>query len=99
MEQVLDVYKRSYNEKYPVICMDETPKQLIEDKAIISMRPGQDARADYEYIRHGMVNIFMANEPLRGKRIVKITKSKKKSAWAQFMKKVSDSFIATSPTM
>jgi hypothetical protein len=92
MEHVLDVYKRPYNEKYPVICMDETPKQLIEDKAILSMRPGQDARKDYEYIRHGMVNIFMANEPLKGKRLVTVTKSKKKLDWAQFMKKVSDSY-------
>jgi hypothetical protein len=92
MEHVLDVYKRPYNEKYPVICMDESPKQLIEDIATVAMRPGQEARADYEYIRHGMVNIFMANEPLKGKRIVEVTKNKKKSDWAQFMKKVAESY-------
>ena len=64
MEQVLDVYKRPYSAEYPVICMDESPKQLIEEgQPSIAMRPGQEARVDYEYVRHGVVNIFMANEP------------------------------------
>ena len=72
--------------------MDESPKQLIEDVASISMKPRQETRVDYEYIRHGMVNIFMANEPLKGKRIVSVTKRKKKIDWAHFIKKVSDSY-------
>ena len=73
MERVLDVYKRPYNIDNPVICMDESPKQLISSaQPSVAIKPGQDARVDYEYIRHGMVNIFMANEPLKGKRLVEI---------------------------
>ncbi len=74
MEHVLDVYKRPYSKDFPVICMDESPKQLIEEsKTAVAMKPGQEARVDYEYIRHGVINIFMANEPLRGKRFVEVT--------------------------
>ena len=92
MEHVLDIYKLPYNAKIPVVCMDESPKQLIEDKALLSMQPGREARQDYEYIRHGMVNIFMANEPLKGKRLVEITETKKKTDWAKFLKQVSDHY-------
>ena len=67
MERVLDVYKRPYNADFPVVCMDESPKQLIEEgRPSQGMKPGQEARVDYEYVRHGVVNIFMANEPLKG---------------------------------
>jgi len=91
MEIVLDVYKRPFNKDYPVVCMDESPKQLIkEGKKSISMKPGQEKRLDYEYIRHGVVNIFMATEPLNGKRIVEVTEFKTKKDWAAFMKKVAD---------
>jgi hypothetical protein len=90
MEMVLDVYKQACDEDYPVVCMDESPKQLIEEIASTPMKPGQDARVDYEYIRHGMVNIFMANEPLKGKRQVEITEYKTKTDWAKFMKRIAD---------
>jgi len=90
MERVLDVYKLPYNEDYPVVCMDESPKQLIEQIASTAMRPGQEARVDYEYIRHGMVNIFIANEPLNGNRIVEVTEFKTKKDWAKFIKRISD---------
>ena len=90
MEHVLDVYKLPYDEQQPVVCMDESPKQLIEEKASTTMRPGQDARVDYEYIRHGMVNIFMANEPLKGKRLVEITEHKTKKDWAKFVKRIAN---------
>lgn len=53
-----DIYKLPYDEDYPVVCMDESPKQLIEEVASTPIRPGQEARVDYEYIRHGMVNIL-----------------------------------------
>ena len=76
---MLDVYQRPYNESFPVICMDESPKQLIEDARIsIPMKPGQKARVDYEYIRHGVADIFMAIEPLRGRRLVEVTEFKTK---------------------
>lgn len=91
MERVLDVYKRPYNRNNPVICMDESPKQLIEDgRPSISLKPGQEARVDYEYIRNGVVNIFMANEPLRGKRYTAVTEFKTKKDWALFIKGIAD---------
>jgi len=64
MEHVLDIYKLPYDEDIPVVCMDESPKQLIEEVASTPIKQGQEARLDYEYIRHGMVNVFMANEPM-----------------------------------
>jgi hypothetical protein len=90
MEQVLDIYKLHYDEQYPVVCLDESPKQLIEDVASMPAETGQEARMDYEYIRHGMVNIFMANEPLKGKRLVEVTEYKTKIDWAKFVKRISD---------
>jgi len=90
MEQVLDVYKRPYDEDYPVVCMDESPQQLIEDVQIEEIEPGKDARVDYEYIRHGVANIFIANEPLAGKRFVEITEQKTKKDWANFVKNFVD---------
>lgn len=90
MEHVLDVYKDAYDKNYPVVCMDESPKQLISEVASTPIMPGQDARRDYEYIRHGMVNIFMANEPLKGKRLVEITEHKTKKDWARFLTRISD---------
>ena len=90
MEYVLDVYKMPYDEDYPVVCMDESPKQLIEAVASTPMKQGQQARLDYEYIRHGMVNIFMANEPLKGKRMVEITERKTKTDWAEFIKRIAE---------
>ncbi len=91
MERVLDVYKRPYDKDYPVVCMDESPKQLIgEGRPATAMKPGQEARVDYEYVRNGAVNIFMANEPLKGKRIVEVTGFKTKKDWAMFIKEIAD---------
>jgi DDE superfamily endonuclease len=91
MERVLDVYKRPYDKDYPVICMDESPKQLIEEGRIaVPMKPGQEARVDYEYVRRGVINIFMANEPLKGKSFVKVTEFKTKQDWAMFIKEIAD---------
>ena len=91
MEYVLDVYKRPYNVDYPVVCMDESPKQLIEElRPSTAMKPGQQARVDYEYIRNGVVNIFVANEPLKGKRFVEVTEFKTKKDWALFIKRIAD---------
>ncbi len=71
--------------------MDESPKQLISDaNPSMPMKPGQEIRRDYEYVRHGMVNIFMANEPLRGKRLVEVTAFKTKKDWAKFIKRIAD---------
>ncbi len=91
MERVLDVYKKPYDVEFPVVCMDESPKQLIEEaQPSIAMKPGQEARVDYEYIRQGVVNIFIANEPLKGKRFTEVTDQKTKKDWALFVKRISD---------
>jgi len=79
MEKVLDVYKRPYDQRFPVICMDKSPRQLIDEvKTPIPGAPGRPARYDYEYKRHGVCNVFMSNEPLAGKRMVKVTERKTK---------------------
>lgn len=91
MERVLDVYKRPFNKDFPVVCMDESPKQLIkETRLAIAMRPGQEAREDFEYERCGVANVFLASEPLTGKRIVEITEKKTKVDWARFIKQIAD---------
>ena len=65
MEKILEVYKRPYDPRFPVVCMDESPKQLIkETKLPIEAQPGRLEKYDYEYVRCGVCNIFMANEPL-----------------------------------
>lgn len=89
MEKVLEDYKRPYNPKFPVVCMDESPKQLIgETRTPIAAKPGMAAKYDYEYKRHGMCNIFMDNEPLVGKRLVKITERKTKIDWPSFIEDI-----------
>jgi transposase len=90
MERVLDIYKRPYDEDCPVVCMDESPKQLIESVQEEKMEQGKEKRVDYEYIRHGAVNIFMANEPLSGQRLVEVTDFKTKKDWAKFVKRIAD---------
>ena len=88
MENVLDVYKRPYSEDYPVVCMDESPKQLIAETRISEKLKDGTKLIDYEYSRKGVCNIFIANEPLAGKRTVKITKRKTKKDWAIFIKDI-----------
>lgn len=69
MEGVVDVYKRLYNPDLPVVCLDESPKQMIkETRPAIEMKPGCDAKQDFEYERCGVANLFLASEPLTGKR-------------------------------
>ncbi len=71
--------------------MDVSPKQLIkETRSPIPCKPGQDKRIDFEYSRKGVCNIFMVNEPLVGKRFVKVTKTRCKTDWAKLMKHISD---------
>ncbi len=86
MEKVLDVYQRPYDPALPVICMDETPRQLIsETRTPIPARLGQTERHDYEYERCGVCNVFMASEPLAGRRMTKVTERKTKRDWAHFV--------------
>ena len=93
MEMVLDVYKRPFRERHPVVCMDESPKQLIaETKTPIPASPGNPAKYDYEYKRCGVCNIFLACEPLAGKRFVEITERKTKQDWARFLQNIASQY-------
>ena len=75
MEDVLAVYQRPLDPKRPLVCLDETSKQLIsETRKPIPMKPGSPARHDYEYQRNGVANLFMMFAPLEGWRHVKVTK-------------------------
>ena len=89
MEMVLDVYKRPFDPLYPVVCMDESPKQLIaETKVPIPAVPGKAAKYDYEYKRCGVCNVFLSCEPLAGTRTIKITERKTKLDWAFFIEEI-----------
>jgi len=91
MEDVLEVYHLPYDPKYPVVCMDESNKQLIgEVRTPIPCRPGQPARIDVEYVRNGVVQIFMEVEPLAGKRHVAVTERRTMKDWAQQIKQMLD---------
>ena len=91
MEDVLDVYTRPYNKQIPLVCIDEMSKQLVEEvRKTIPAKPGSYERYDTEYKRNGTANIFMAFEPLTGKRALKITDHRKKVDWAGFIKHLVD---------
>ncbi len=98
MERVLDVYKRPYNKDFPVVCMDESPKQIIkETRTAIEMIPGHPAKEDFEYERCGVANIFLTSEPLTGKRYVEVTERKTKVDWAKHIKRISDEWYKDAP--
>lgn len=78
---------------HPVVCMDESPKQLIgETKVPIPASKGQPARYDFEHVRHGVCDIFIACEPLSGKRMVTITERKTKRDWAIFLEAIAEQY-------
>ena len=87
MYDILDLYEEDYDPKRPIVCLDEKPKQLIEDKRKpIPMKPGSTEKYDYEYIRNGTANIFMAVEFKAGKRVTQVTERRTMTDFAQFMK-------------
>lgn len=91
MEDLLEVYHLPYDQDYPVICMDESCKQLVgEVRTPIPCEPGKPARLDDEYVRNGVAQIFMEVEPLAGKRHVAITERRTKKDWAVQMKEMLD---------
>jgi hypothetical protein len=74
MEDVLEVYHRPFDERRPLVCLDEVPVQLVgETRTPLPARPGEPARYDYEYVRNGTANLFMVFQPLLGVRWVKVT--------------------------
>ena len=91
MEDVLDVYHRPYDPRFPQINMDEGSKQLLDElREPISMEKGKPKREDNEYEREGTFNIFGACEPLTGKYFFKVTETRTKEDWAYFMRDLID---------
>ena len=87
MEDVLNVYRLPYDPRFPVVCMDESSKQLIgEVHAPIAIKPGQVAIADHEYVRQGVAMLFVEVEPLAGRRHVEVTERRTRQDWAHFIK-------------
>jgi hypothetical protein len=91
MEDVLDVYNRPYDSQYPVVCMDESCKQLIgEIKVPVPAAPGHPKLVDDEYVRNGVAEIFLEVEPLGGNRHVEATERRTRVDWARFIKSMLD---------
>jgi hypothetical protein len=91
MEQVLEVYKRPYDSRRPVVCMDEQPRQLIsETRRPIPAAAGRPGRVDYEYTREGTCTAWMFVEPLGGWRDVRVTERKTAVDWAEQVRQLVD---------
>ena len=94
MEDVLAVYQRPRDPDYPVVCLDETSKQLIaETRTPIKGKPGRPARYDYEYQRNGTANLFMLFAPLEGWRHLEVTDRHTAVDHAHILKQLADSFF------
>lgn len=93
MENILRLYALPYNERYPVICLDERPCFLIEDVVQgLDLKPGQVKRQHYEYQKNGSCCLFAAIEPLTGKRIAQVYDRRRKIEYADFMQTVASYF-------
>ncbi len=91
MEDVLDLYAQPYDPKRPILCMDETNKQLISEvREPIPLQPGQPLKYDHQYRREGVCNLFMFFEPLKGGREVILRESRTKRDWVLCLKQVVD---------
>jgi len=91
MEDVLDVYQRPYDPDRPLICLDETSRQVLtETRASLPLAPGRPARHDPEYARDGVVNLFLVSEPLRGQRQVRLSERRTRIDFAHCIKDVVD---------
>jgi hypothetical protein len=91
MEDVLEIYHMPYDPSYPVVCMDESCKQMIgEVREPIRCAPGRTARIDDEYVRNGVAEIFMEVEPLAGKRHVAVIEHRARKDWALQIKQMLD---------
>ena len=91
MEDVLAVYARPLDPRFPVVCVDEARKELRSTpRGSLAVEPGQGKREDYEYAREGWANLFLAVEPLAGKRHVQVTQQRTAVDFARFLKMVSD---------
>jgi hypothetical protein len=91
MEDILEVYHRPYDERFPLICLDESCKQLVEECVTpLPMKPGRPKRIDHEYIRQGVAQLFLAVEPLTGQRYVSAGEHRTRKDWAWFVRDLLD---------
>jgi len=91
MEEVLDVYQLPHDPRFPVVCMDESSKQLVgEVHAPIPAASGHGQLIDHEYVRHGVAMVFVEVEPLCGRRHVEVTERRTRQDWARFIKAMLD---------
>jgi hypothetical protein len=91
MEDVLTLYERPYDERLPVVCIDERPCQLLGETIVpLPMQPGKPQRTNYEYERHGVATVFVAVEPLTGERLLKVTARRTKGDYAEFIRDVNE---------
>lgn len=95
MEDVLETYKKPYDPLRPVVCLDETSRQLIGEKtAPIPTKPGSLEKYDYEYVRNGVVDIFMMFEPLAAKRYIAVTYSRTRIDFAHCLYDLSEKYYS-----
>ena len=99
MENVLDVYEKPYDPRNPVICIDEMPKQLIEEQRHGFVGSDGVRHFDSEYIRNGTTNVFMAVEPLAGRRFAEVIDGKTRGDFANFVSKVANGFYSEAETV
>jgi len=91
MEDVLDVYTRPHDPARPVVCLDETSRQVLADvRPPLPVAPGSPPREDPEYVRHGVANLFLVCEPLRGWRGVVVSARRTRRDWAACVKELAD---------
>ncbi|MDW8227845.1 MAG: IS630 family transposase, partial [Anaerolineales bacterium] len=96
MEDVLEVYQRLYDPTRPVVCVDEISQELRETpRGELPMTQGQAKREDYKYQRHGVANLFLAIEPLRGWRRVRVSERRTRVDFAEFLRGLSDEVYPT----
>jgi len=90
-KEVLEVYTRAYDPRFPQVCLDESAKQLLQDKReSLSLQPGQPERIDYTFESNGMCKLFLACEPLAGQRSVSVTERRTSQDWAHFIRDLVD---------
>lgn len=91
MEDVLDVYQRPFDERRPLVCLDEASKQLLSDaRPALPLEPGQPLRQDSEYVRNGTASLFMVSAPLLGWRHVAVTDRRTSVDFARIIKALAD---------
>lgn len=100
MEEVLSIYTQLYDPERPVVCLDESSKQLIEEvRKPLPPEPGQSERFDWEYSRNGVANLFIGFEPLAGQRLVEVTERRTRIDVAHFVQKLVDEHYPTARTI